>query len=86
MTRVSVEAGTNAATPPPAAAGHPDQLLATAQVASRVQLTILLVREAIRAGRRKASLPTARKHGYRISPPALDEWVASSAVIPRPSA
>jgi excisionase family DNA binding protein len=83
MTRVS-DAGRAVPSAPPADAGLHGQLLTTAQVASRVQLSIPLVRKAIREGRLQASLPGGRKHGYRIAPAAVDEWVASSAVIPRP--
>lgn len=86
MTRVSAMAGEQADSAPAHAPSHGDQLLTTAQVATRLQISIPLVRKAIRDGRLKASLPGGRKHGYRIAPTAVEDWLTSSSVVPRPPA
>jgi len=57
-------------------------MLTTAQVADRLQLSIPLVRKAIRDGRLQASLPAGRKHGYRIAPSAVDRWLTESRAGP----
>lgn len=58
------------------------RMLTTAQVADRLQLSIPLVRKAIRDGRLQASLPAGRKHGYRIAPSAVDRWLTESRAGP----
>ena len=56
------------------------RMLTTAQVADHLQLSIAMVRKAIRDGRLVASLPAGRKHGYRISPSAVERWLTESRV------
>ena len=55
-----------------------ERMLTTAQVADRLQLSVAMVRKAIRDGRLRASLPAGSKHGYRIAPSAVDEWLEES--------
>ena len=58
----------------------PRRMLTTAQVADQLQLSIAMVRKAIRDGRLVASLPAGRKHGYRIAPSAVERWLTESRV------
>lgn len=69
---------------PPNAVPAPDgePMLTTAQVAERLQLSVPLIRKAIRDGRLQASLPAGRKHGYRIAPSAVDRWLTASRAGP----
>lgn len=83
MTRVSAEQKDDPDPALPESRQH-DQLLTTAQVASRLQISVPLVRKAIREGRLQASLPGGRKHGYRISQRALEDWLTASTVVPHP--
>jgi excisionase family DNA binding protein len=57
-------------------------MLTTAQVADQLQLSVPLVRKAIRDGRLQASLPAGRKHGYRIAPSAVEHWMTASRAGP----
>ena len=57
-------------------------MLTTAQVAEQLQLSLAVVRKAIRDGRLTASLPAGRKHGYRIAPAAVEDWLTRSRVEP----
>ena len=59
-----------------------DRMLTTAQVAEQLQLSLAVVRKAIRDGRLTASLPAGRKHGYRIAPAAVEDWLTRSRVEP----
>jgi len=58
---------------------HPERMMTTAQVADRLQLPVPMVRKAIRDGRLRASLPAGSKHGYRIAPSAVDQWLEDSS-------
>jgi excisionase family DNA binding protein len=82
MTRVSAEREEEPDSAGPDSSHDGDQLLTTAQVASRLQISVPLVRKAIREGRLRASLPGGRKHGYRITPRAVEDWLEASTVIP----
>lgn len=62
----------------------PEALLTTTQVAERLQLSVRMVRKAIRDGRLEASLPAGSKYGYRIAPSAVERWVTASLVHPPP--
>ena len=59
-----------------------ERMLTTAQVADQLQLSVPLVRKAIRDGRLEASLPAGRKHGYRIAPTAVEHWMTASRAGP----
>jgi excisionase family DNA binding protein len=63
--------------------GHGERMLTTAQVADQLQLSVPLVRKAIRDGRLQASLPAGRKHGYRIAQSAIEHWMTASRAGPR---
>lgn len=52
--------------------------MTTKEVASRLQLPINAIRLAIRDGRLRASLPSGRRHGHRISEDQLSEWLTSA--------
>lgn len=53
-------------------------MLTTAPVADGLQLSVPLIRKAIRDGRLQTSLPAGRKHGYRTAPSAVDHWLTES--------
>jgi excisionase family DNA binding protein len=57
-------------------------MLTTAQVADRLQLSVALVRKAVRDGRLEASLPAGSKNGYRIAPSAVERWLTESRAGP----
>ena len=57
-----------------------EPLYTTAQVAERLQLPVSTIRGAIRSGRLRAYLPAGRRHGYRISESAIQEFLRASAV------
>jgi excisionase family DNA binding protein len=59
-----------------------ERMLTTAQVAEQLQLSVALVRRAIRDGRLQASLPAGRKNGYRIAPSAVAHWLVQSRAGP----
>lgn len=59
-----------------------ERMLTTAQVAAQLQLSVALVRKAIRDGRLQASLPAGRKNGYRIAPSAVARWLVQSRAGP----
>lgn len=83
MTRVSAdgdERSAEAAEDQPPECGR---LLTTEQVADLMQLSVAMIRKAIRDGRLTASLPAGRKHGYRIAPSAADDWLTHSRVDPK---
>ena len=67
---------------PPDTGSNGERMLTTTQVAERLQLSVPMVRKAIRDGRLEASLPAGSKHGYRIAPSAVDRWLAESLVHP----
>jgi excisionase family DNA binding protein len=63
-------------------AGGAERTLTTAQVTEQLQLSVALVRKAIRDGRLQASLPAGRKNGYRIAPSAVAHWLVQSRAGP----
>lgn len=62
----------------PQAAPNGEQMLTTTQVAEQLQLSVAMIRKAIRDGRLAASLPAGSKHGYRIVPSAVQDWLIAS--------
>lgn len=68
---------------PPRDSVNGGQMLTTTQVAEQLQLSVAMIRKAIRDGRLAASLPAGTKHGYRIAPSAVQDWLTASRAGPR---
>lgn len=80
MTRVIATDGKAGVSPAEKSLPDSGRMLTTAQVADHLQLSVAMVRKAIRDGRLIASLPAGRKHGYRIAPSAVEQWLTESRV------
>ena len=79
---MGLDAGDGKAPPDVDHASGRERMLTTAQVAEQLQLSVPLVRKAIRDGRLEASLPAGRKHGYRVAPSAVARWLLESRAGP----
>ena len=55
-----------------------EALYTTAQAATRMQLSVAAVRNAIHDGRLQASLPAGRRRGDRITESAIQNWLRVS--------